>query len=280
MRFLKKIYQSVTRQKTSILLVYIIQLLLAAIVGYTIYGCMDHAIGHSTSLNLLAKGFDRTVLTDMVRVHWQEFSTTRMAILSVLGLYFFVGVFLNAGLFISLVKDHRSVKEFFGSAMKNFFPFLVFAVFFLILFAIGLLAMYGIFVFAVGNPLETFYSEKGYVWAIAGMVGLSFWYAIFLWTWSLATKITYLEQKKIWPSIKNGYLLFSKNKKLLFVWGWSLFVVYAVMTIGYFYINRDMGAQSIGVVIIYILLQQTQALIRVVLKAISMKGVIEIIGTK
>ena len=255
---------------------YLIQLLLASIVGIMVYTFINKSIGHSTSLDILSVGFDRTVLMDMIRVYRMEFKAVRFWTIGILLLYFGIGIFLNAGILAGIVLHKNTLKTFFSRAAHYAVPFSILALWFHLLWLTATAIVYFGFNNIIGDPLKTFSSEKPYVLWIIGLVILCIFVLIFLWIWSILTRIHYIKYGHLRSSIAKGWSDSLAHFKSYYLWGIILCFLHIALMIIYLLTNKDLGASSLIIVIAHIILQQFFSMVRIILNVGGMAGLYHI----
>ncbi len=278
MNFIKNILKQAYLHKINIVTVYIIQAITAAISGVVLYFAMDKSIGHSTALDALAKGFDRTVFMDMLNTHGDNFTLAKSVIIGGILFYFFIGTFLHTGLLVNISKRETSLGLFFSNAVKYFIPFLGIAT----IFTLIALLILGLIIFPfnllVGDPLVTFSSEKPYVLWVTTLIGVFSVIMIILWGWSISSRLAYLSEGSVFKAIKSGYKTIKLNFIKLFVIGLSIFLLHILFMIGYLFTNADLGAQTWAVVFLGIAMQQVFSLLRVSMRTVGYVGVNNIVS--
>ena len=87
-----------------------------------------------------------------------------------------------------------------------------------------------------------------------------------IWSWSLFSRLHYIDGHSFLGSFRRGYTTFSKKFYKIIGIGWFLIGIHVVLMFLYYSIMEDRGTPSWGVVLFGILVQQLLAMIRVALR--------------
>lgn len=246
--------------------VYFIQLVFGLFVGLSFCGVMCSSLDQSMVLDQLAKGFDRTVIMDVMNSRDGVLDGVKSLALSLLGVYLLIGVLLQGGWLVNIKNKIYSLKSLFRNGLKFFFPFLGLALISIILIALFAVVVGISFTKLVGDPLVTFSSEKPYVIWILILSFVFILWLIIIWSWSIVTRLHFIGGNAFFSSIKLGVQTV-KNKWYQFLGiGLLLVGIHVVLMFIYYCIMGDRGAPSWGIVVFGILVQQTFAVIRVTLR--------------
>lgn len=262
-----------TKQWKSILLIYAVQLVLGIIVAVTAYGQFDGAIGSSLELDRLASGFDRSIFSDMIN----EFPTIiediqcRFALGVVL--FLLLSIFLHAGLLGNIRNDHHSISAYFKKAKKYFFKFLSVVLISLFIATVALAIIWVPFFTWLGDPLETFHSEKTLILTVIGLVILSALLLIVIWLWSVLSRYHIVDGNRLLMSMKVGWRLLKSNFARYYIVGIGLILLHVIITWLYTLVVDDWGAETWFSVLCLISIQQIFSIIRVWIRAFGYSAV-------
>lgn len=266
MKKVKHIASATWKHWREISFVYFIQLIFGLAVGLTFCSAMCLSLDGSMVLDQLAKGFDRTVIMDVLNAEKGVLLSTQSMAFSLLGLYLLVAVFLQAGWLANIKNKSYSIKSLLINGQKLFLPFLGIALISMIMI-FGFAAGVGIgFAKIVGDPLATFSSEKPFVLWIVFLIGLFILWSIVIWSWSVSSRFHFIDGNSFFTSLKLGlYTVFKKIFKFGAI-GLLLVGIHVILIIFYTCIMEDRGASSWVIVLFGILGQQIFAFIRVALR--------------
>jgi len=266
MRKIKQIGISSLKHWREISCVYFIQLLIGLAVGLSFCGALCSSLDRSMVLDQLAKGFDRTVIMDVINSNHGVLDGVQSLAFSLLGIYLLLSVLLQAGWLANIKNNIYSLKSLFKNGLKFFFPFLGIA-----LISILLIALFGgvfgiAFTKVVGDPLVTFSSEKPYViWIIILAIVFILW-LIIIWSWSVSSRLHFIDGNSFFTSLKLGFKTV-RNKWIKFLSiGMLLIGIHVLLMFVYYWVMGDRGAPSWIIVLFGILVQQIFAFVRVALR--------------
>jgi hypothetical protein len=247
-------------------LIYFVQLIIGLLVSVTFYSEFSHHIDKSMILDQLAKGFDRTVFMDLINSNDQILGKTKITALCLLGIYLFIGVFLQGGWLTNIRKKSYSVQTLLSSGLKLFGPFIGIAAISILLVAIfgGLLGFF--FIKIVGDPLVTFSSEKPYVIWIVLLIGMFILWSISIWAWSVISRCHYIDGNSFFTSLRLGFQTLRKKWLKFQTIGMLIVGIHVLFMFLYYWILGDKGAPSWGVVLVGIFVQQVFNYLRVLLR--------------
>ena len=246
--------------------IYCIQLLIGLCVGLTFCAAMCSSLDNSMVLDQLAKGFDRTVIMDVLNFDGNVLDSTRKIALTLLGIYLLFSVWLQAGWLANIRTKTFSIKSLAANGRKFFFPFLgiaLISILLLILYA----AVVGIgFIKIVGDPLATFSSEKPFVLWIVTLIGTFIFWSILVWSWSVSTRFHFIDGNSFFASLKYGFKIVFEKFLILEAVGLLLIGIHVILMLVYYCIMGDRGAPSWVVVLMGILVQQIFAFARIAIR--------------
>jgi hypothetical protein len=217
-------------------------------------------------LDDLARGFDRTVLMDLLNTNDYIMTKTKSVVIFLLVIYLLISVLLQGGWLYNIRKSRHSIKTMLSQGLKHFGPFLSISVFsiFLIVAVGGIIALS--FTKIVGDPLVTFSSEKPYViWIVALFIIFILW-SITIWSWSVITRCHFIDGNSFLASLKLGIQTFKNHWLKFLAIGILIVGIHVVFMISYYWIMGDRGAPSWLIVIIGILIPQVFNYLRVMLR--------------
>ena len=266
MKAVHEIFSQLKNHWKTVIFVYGIQLLYGLGVGIVSYGALEGALGDSMALDQLAKGFDRTVFTDAMNIDENLFGATTQTGIVLLIAYLIASIFIQGGWIANIKEGKYSVRQLLISGRRFFLPFAGIAMISLLLIILfGGLVGYG-FSSIVGDPLVTFTSEKPYVFWIMALVVVFVLWAIIVWSWSVASRLHYIDHPSFWKSIRLGFKSLRTKWWNFLVLGLILVVIHVVLMIVYYTLMQDRGAASWAVVVLGILIQQFFAFLRVTIR--------------
>jgi len=204
--------------------IFIVQFIVAAIVGFLFEKDLSAELGQSISGRLFNDRFNYTVFKDMLRDAPEAISSFLSGLQFVVLLFFVIAIFLQAGAISSLIQSQSSIKDYVKNAIKYFLPFFGLALIFLFLF----LMITGIlWVPLLMNALpivEALESDKIFIWILGGVFILYLLLISFLINWSINARINYaIVKKSIWSSVKSGFK-WTKEKYLSLLLPFLLFL--------------------------------------------------------
>ena len=262
-----------TKQWKSILLIYGVQLVLGIIVAVIAYRQFNGAIGSSLELDRLANGFDRSIFSDMINKFPViiEYIQSRFALMVVL--FLLLSIFLHAGLLSNIRYGYYSIFKYFQNANIFFFKFLK-VVLISLFFKIVVLAVIWVpFFMFIGDPLETFHSEKTLIFTVIGLVILSVLFLIVIWLWSVLSRYHILDENRSLVSMKAGWRLLISNFARYYLVGCGLILLHVIITWLYTTVVDDWGAETWFSVLALVIMQQLFSLIRIWIRAFGYSAV-------
>ena len=262
-----------TKQWKSILLIYGVQLVLGIIVAVIAYRQFNGAIGSSLELDRLANGFDRSIFSDMINKFPViiEYIQSRFALMVVL--FLLLSIFLHAGLLSNIRYGYYSIFKYFQNANIFFFKFLK-VVLISLFFKIVVLAIIWVpFFMFIGDPLETFHSEKTLIFTVIGLVILSVLFLIVIWLWSVLSRYHIVDENRSLVSMKAGWRLLISNFARYYLVGCGLILLHVIITWLYTTVVDDWGAETWFSVLALVIMQQLFSLIRIWIRAFGYSAV-------
>ena len=262
-----------TKQWKSILLIYGVQLVLGSIVAVIAYRQFNGAIGSSLELDRLANGFDRSIFSDMINKFPViiEHIQSRFALMVVL--FLMLSIFLHAGLLSNIRNGYYSIFKYFQNANIYFFKFLKVVLISLILKIVVLAIIWVPFFMLIGDPLETFHSEKTFIFTVIGLVILSALFLIVIWLWSVMSRYHIVDKNRLLVSMKAGWRLLISNFARYYIVGCGLILLHVIITWLYTLVVYDWGAKTWFSVLALVIIQQLFSLIRIWIRAFGYSAV-------
>ena len=262
-----------TKQWKSILLIYGVQLVLGIIVAVIAYRQFNGAIGSSLELDRLANGFDRSIFSDMINKFPViiEHIQSRFALMVVL--FLLLSIFLHAGLLSNIRYGYYSIFKYFQNANIFFFKFLKVVLISLFLKIVVLAIIWVPFFMLIGDPLETFHSEKTLIFTVIGLVILSVLFLIVIWLWSVLSRYHIVDENRSLVSMKAGWRLLISNFARYYLVGCGLILLHVIITWLYTTVVDDWGAETWFSVLALVIMQQLFSLIRIWIRAFGYSAV-------
>ncbi|MDG1716191.1 MAG: hypothetical protein P8H42_01045 [Saprospiraceae bacterium] len=262
-----------TKQWKSILLIYGVQLVLGSIVAVIAYRQFNGAIGSSLELDRLANGFDRSIFSDMINKFPMiiEHIQSRFALMVVL--FLMLSIFLHAGLLSNIRYGYYSIFKYFQNANIYFFKFLKVVLISLILKIVVLAIIWVPFFMLIGDPLETFHSEKTLIFTVIGLIILSALCLIGIWLWSVLSRYHIVDENRLLVSMKAGWRLLISNFARYYIVGCGLILLHFIITWLYTLVVDDWGAETWFTVLALVIMQQLFSLIRIWIRVFGYSAV-------
>jgi len=262
-----------TKQWKSILLIYGVQLVLGSIVAVIAYRQFNGAIGSSLELDRLANGFDRSIFSDMINKFPVIIEHIQSRFASMVVLFLMLSIFLHAGLLSNIRNGYYSIFKYFQNANIFFFKFLK-VVLISLFFKIVVLAVIWVpFFMFIGDPLETFHSEKTLIFTVIGLVILSILFLIVIWLWSVMSRYHIVDKNRLLVSMKAGWRLLISNFARYYIVGCGLILLHVIITWLYTLVVYDWGAKTWFSVLALVIIQQLFSLIRIWIRAFGYSAV-------
>ena len=262
-----------TKQWKSILLIYGVQLVLGSIVAVIAYRQFNGAIGSSLELDRLANGFDRSIFSDMINKFPVIIEHIQSRFASMVVLFLILSIFLHAGLLSNIRNGYYSIFKYFQNANIYFFKFLKVVLISLILKIVVLAIIWVPFFMLIVDPLETFHSEKTFIFTVIGLVILSALFLIVIWLWSVMSRYHIVDKNRLLVSMKAGWRLLISNFARYYIVGCGLILLHVIITWLYTLVVYDWGAKTWFSVLALVIIQQLFSLIRIWIRAFGYSAV-------
>ena len=262
-----------TKQWKSILLIYGVQLVLGSIVAVIAYRQFNGAIGSSLELDRLANGFDRSIFSDMINKFPMIIEHIQSRFASMVVLFLMLSIFLHAGLLSNIRNGYYSIFKYFQNANIYFFKFLKVVLISLILKIVVLAIIWVPFFMLIGDPLETFHSEKTLIFTVIGLIILSALCLIGIWLWSVLSRYHIVDENRLLVSMKAGWRLLISNFARYYIVGCGLILLHVIITWLYTLVVDDWGAETWFTVLALVIMQQLFSLIRIWIRVFGYSAV-------
>ena len=262
-----------TKQWKSILLIYGVQLVLGSIVAVIAYRQFNGAIGSSLELDRLANGFDRSIFSDMINKFPVIIEHIQSRFASMVVLFLILSIFLHSCLLSNIRNGYYSIFKYFQNANIYFFKFLKVVLISLILKIVVLAIIWVPFFMLIGDPLETFHSEKTFIFTVIGLVILSALFLIVIWLWSVMSRYHIVDKNRLLVSMKAGWRLLISNFARYYIVGCGLILLHVIITWLYTLVVYDWGAETWFSVLALVIMQQLFSLIRIWIRAFGYSAV-------
>lgn len=257
------------RQWRPIVFIYFIQLLFGLAIAVSAYFLFDDAIGNSLELDRLARGFDRSVFSDMVNAFPDLISSIQGKIVGALAIFLVLSIFLHAGLLSNIRKKEYSILSFLKGGRKYFIKFLLIAIIAMMKTLVSIAIIWLPFIKIIGDPLETFHSEKPFIQTILVLIIFTILVVSVIWLWSILSRIQIIDGSPLVSGMKEGWSkLKSKFWNYLMV-AIALILLHILVMWIYTLIVDDWGAQSLLYLIVLVSIQQVFSLLRVWMRVLG-----------
>jgi len=263
---IKDILSQALRQWRPIGLIYFVQLFLGLFVAVSAYRQLNGAIGKSLELDRLAKGFDRSILSDMVNEFPKVISSIQGSFLFAVIAFLIISIFLHAGLLGNIKRREYTISTFLSNGKRYFTSFLAIAIIAIIKMIVTLAIIWIPFVKLIGDPLETFHSEKPFIQTVVALIIFSVMLVSVIWLWSVLTRYQKIEGKKLVQSMKDGWTQLRLRFFRYFLIAMLFIFIQVIVTWLYTYVVDDWGAESWLCVFSLLFIQQLFSVIRVFIR--------------
>jgi len=257
------------------LIVYALLLSLGLTIGIQVYHVLEASIGNSMELEKLIKQYDHTVIRDFLKVHGASVTPLVGQLRWYLLIFLGFSIFINAGLLNCVVSNEprKDWMNFWSGGATYFYVFLKIGIFFLLMFAFwtGIIAVpASLYIGKIFNTMAT-EMPMYYIVGISAMLILFYW--LILLSWSINTKLVYINQKeKVWSSIKQGFRLtikgFLSSPRFLL-----LFIVFQLVVVFiHLYLEGIFGMTSGLLIAIFFITQQLLVFFRILWRLMVYEG--------
>ena len=242
--------------------IYMIQLLLAAIVGIAASRFIDQ-ISHTVSIKRLLLDFDYKIIEDLKNAAPVSWSSIGKAAVLVSIIYLIISLFLHSGLLYCIYHRRYRFKDFTRGVKSYFKRFLSVSLFFMFLTIVWTVLIWIPFVTNLFYMIEHWVAEYMIVWLIPILGVIYFAGIAFLFSWSVQTRY-YMIYQSYWSlsAFRKGLNQVKSTRKdhciqlLLFA---SILVLLYGLSIG---IDATIGVSSALLVILFLIIQQVWVLLK------------------
>lgn len=235
---------------------YLVQLSIGVYVAILAFNKLGETIGYSLELDRLSQGFDRSVFSDLMNEFPKMIELFQNQFQLSLSIFLIVSIFLHAGLLGNIKKDNYSVSQFFNNGKEYVLKFFVVALITVLKMGIILFLIWKPFISYMGDPLQTFHSDKTFILTTAGVVIFTILLLMIVWMWSVLTRFQLIEGGDFIRSMKNAWFILKSSILKYFVIGVLIFLLHVVFIWLYTLIVDDWGASTWLCVLGLIFIQQ------------------------
>lgn len=271
--FFSHIISRALSQTKAVICIWLVQLILGIAFAVCVYDQLDMALGNSASLEVLAKGFDRSVFSDMVNEYPLMAGHIQFRFVIFLLAYFILMILLQGGLIVNIRKQQYSLKGLWKNAVNHFGRFFILALISIILLALCSAIIIVPFQMITNPPLEVFDTEKTYIWSIIAALSVIVIIAVLIWSWSVITRLFIADGQVLKSAMRNSLSTVWRHKGKFLGWGLFLVGIHLLLFIIYPYIISDWGAGTWFCVVSLIMIQQVFSLIRLSLRVVAYCGI-------
>ena len=247
----------------SIVLIYSLQLLLGILVAIMAFQQLDGSIGDSLELDRLALGCDRSIFSDMINRFPDIISNIQSRFVVSALMFMLLSIFLHAGLLGNIRKREYSISAFLRNAKKYFLKFLGVASISLLKTLFILAIIWVPFIKYMGNPLETFHSEKSFILTVISLLILSALLIIVIWLWSILSRYYLIDESRLIEAMKKAWKGLRLNFLRYYLVGICLLISHVLITWLYTLVVDDWGAEIWYSILGLIVIQQVFSIIRI-----------------
>jgi len=263
------IVQKTNKQWRPMLLVYFIQLFFGLFVAVFAYKGLEQKLGSSMELERLANGFDRSIFSDMLNQSPQiiEMLLDRFSITILI--FLIISIFFHAGLIGNLRRNEYSIHDFIKNGKEYFIKFTGIALITLLKMGVVLILIWKPFISWIGDPLQTFHSDKSFILTTMALVIITVLLLILIWLWSVLARYSIVDgddfvkaMKSSWSKIKSAFFKY-------FPLGVLVVLLHLLMMWLYTLIVDDWGASTWFCVLGLISIQQMFSWLRIWLRTFA-----------
>lgn len=164
------------------LTVSVITWMYTTIVSSYVMSTITEILGNTVVFDVFSNGFDRTVYTDLFHNNNGFLTAFMRSILILWILWVPVTVFLNGGILGAIQHKKYDLKSYFDNCRRYFLRHVAVDIIMMILMLLATLIVIIPIGFLIGDPLETFDTEKPLVWIVMCLLlGISLvWFVIWI----------------------------------------------------------------------------------------------------
>jgi hypothetical protein len=247
------------------LFIYLSYLGIALLIAIPFYNLFREATGNSELADGLLKGFDATIIREILASKGQMFRVFLQGFFPWLIGFALLQVYLTGGIFSKIASPggKRNVTAFHHSGMRFFWRFLKLTLYFLIIHFILVLILYLPYLIITGS-LENL-TDKQIVVPLLLLLTSHLVILNFILTWSDLVKSAIYEQdsRKVFKGIFRNLKLALRNFFRLYLLGILLALVPALAFGLYYLLRSGATVDSTGLIILFFLIQQLFIMLRV-----------------
>ena len=251
------------RHWRSILLIYIIQLVFGFFVAIVAYLIFNNELGSSLELHRLADGFDRSVFSDMINRSPEIVGVILNRFSIGLLIFLVLSIFLHAGLLGNIKQEKFSISNFINSGKNYFIKFSGIAVVTILKMSVILLLIWKPFIKWMGDPLQTFHSDKTFILTMLSLVIFTVLLLIVIWLWSILARYTIIDGCDYLQSMMKAWKVLKVSFRKYFSIGVMVVLLHFLFTWLYTFIVDDWGASTWFCILGLVFIQQLFSLCRI-----------------
>jgi len=186
-------------------LIFIVQLIGAAVVGFLLQKDMSKHLAHTLSGDIFSTGFNYSVFKDLTRTVPDVFSGVTTGFVLVFILFIFLSIFLHGGAIKALVADESRAGSVLRYGKTYFFPFFVVALLSLFLLLLCTAVLWVPILINFEPIIENLESDRLFFYILYTVLVLYLFLVSLIVNWSINSRINYaVLNESIWSSIKSG----------------------------------------------------------------------------
>ncbi len=247
------------------LFIYLSYLGIALLITIPFYSLFRSAIGNSELANDLMKGFDATIIREILASKGQMFRVYIQGLFPWLIGFALLQIYLTGGIFSKIASPggRSSISGFHNSSIRFFWRFLKLTVYFLIIHLILGLILYLPYLIITG--IQTNLTDKQVVVPLLILLSCHLVILNFIFTWSDLVKSAIYEQdsQKVFKGIFRRLKLALRNFFRLYLLGILLALIPAAAAAAFYLLRSGVTVDTTGLIILFFLIQQLFILLRV-----------------
>ena len=194
------------------LIVYVIQFLLAMMLGVLVASELIAPINNSLELKKLLHGYDHTVISDLANVHGDFMRILTGGLPWLVLIWMIFSIFINGGLLFTIERKEPSWDIFWAGGARYFVPFLQMGLFFLIIVLLLSVMIWAPLIVNFESIIKSLPSEREYIFILIGVFVLYVFFMLFIYAWSVSSRFFYLKRNlSVWKTIKTAFHFVRKN---------------------------------------------------------------------